>query len=235
MCCRHHRDRFPGHVDAVLKAGLVDGWKAVLDVVGAFVSDVEEDAVIAMFFHLIVDCPGDDISRGQIFELVIVRHEGVAVTPLKYRSLTAHGFGNQERLGVRVIEGGRVELHEFHVDDSCAGPPTDRQSVASGDIRIAGVKINFAGTASCQYRESGAESDDLIIFDVENVSAEAAVSFQRFFYDFPLGDQVDSDMMLIEGDVRMLKCCFDQSPFNFSPGGIFRVQNAPMAVSAFTG
>ncbi len=63
---------------------------------GSIVGDVEENAVVAVHFHLVVDGPGDDVARRQVLQRVVALHEGRAVAAPQDRAFAAHRFGDQE-------------------------------------------------------------------------------------------------------------------------------------------
>ena len=67
------------------------------------------------------------------------------------------------------------ELHEFHVGDARPGPVGDGDAVAGGDVGVAGVEVDLAGPAGGEHGDRGAEGDDLVAGDVEDVGAEAAI------------------------------------------------------------
>ena len=48
------------------------------------------------------------------------------------------------------------------------------------------------------------------------------------------GDQINGDVVLVQGDIGMPERCFDQGPLDFPAGGVFGVQDPPVAVSTFT-
>ena len=50
-------------------------------------------------------------------------HEAHAVRQPEQATLASHGLADQKRLGVRVVQTGRVELHELHVGHPVACPP----------------------------------------------------------------------------------------------------------------
>ena len=81
----------------------------------ALVGDVEVDAVEAALLHLGVDGAGHDVARGELGARVVLRHEALAVGQLQQPALAAHRLGDEEALGVRVVEAGGVELDELHV------------------------------------------------------------------------------------------------------------------------
>ena len=114
---------------------------------GALVRDVEVHAVDAVLLHLEVDRAGDDVARRELGALVVARHEALAVGQLEQPAFAAHRLGDQERLGVRVVEAGRVELDEFHVRDRRARAPAHGHAVAGRGVGIGRVEVDLARAA----------------------------------------------------------------------------------------
>ena len=48
-----------------------------------------------------------------------------------------------------MVKTGRVELYEFHVGNPAARSPGHRYPIAGRSVRVRGVQIDFASTASC--------------------------------------------------------------------------------------
>ena len=172
----HHRDRLTGDIDAKGQAALVHGGEVALDEVRRLVSDVQVYAVHAQALHLVVDGAGHDVPWGQLFAWVEARHEAFAVGQAQQGALAAQGFGDQETLGLRVIQAGGVELVEFQVRHPAAGPPGHGDTVAAGAIGVAGIEVDLGRTASGQHGEARAESVYLAGIAVEHVGAQAALA-----------------------------------------------------------
>jgi hypothetical protein len=110
--------------------------KVILEELRRLVRHVEEHAVEAVALHFEVDGAGDDVPRRQFCAAVVVGHEARAVGQAQQAAFAAQGFGNQEGLGVRMVEAGRVELDELHVGHAAAGAPRDRHAVAGGRVGL---------------------------------------------------------------------------------------------------
>ena len=119
------------------------------------VRDVEIDAIQAALFHFEVDGPGDHVARRQFGALIVRGHEAGAVGQLEQAAFAAHRLGDQEGLGVRVVQAGGVKLDEFHVGDPATGAPAHGDAVARRDVGIGGVEINLACAARGQRDMSG--------------------------------------------------------------------------------
>jgi len=85
-----------GHVQAVLQAGLINVRKTALDKFRVFVGDVQEDAVIAVGLHFVVNGTGHDIAGRQILEMVVFFHERGAVAPFQHGPFAPDCFGDEK-------------------------------------------------------------------------------------------------------------------------------------------
>ncbi len=151
MCRRYHRNRLAGDVDSQLQTALINSGEVLFDKVSRFVADIEEQAVGTDAFHLMVDGAGDDIPWCQFGAFIEALHKALAVGQQQLATFAAHRFGNQERLGLRVIQAGRVELVEFHIGDAATGAPGHGDAIAGSAVRVAGVQIHLAGATGGQY------------------------------------------------------------------------------------
>ena len=129
--------------------------------------------------HLVVDGAGDDVARRQFGARIVLGHEARAVGQAQDAAFAAHRLGDQERLGVRVIEAGRMELDELHVGDAAAGAPGHGDAVAGRGVGIGGVEVDLAGAAGGEHGMAGAEGDHPVAVAVEHIGAEAAVCARR--------------------------------------------------------
>ncbi len=136
---------------------------------------------------------------------------------------------------MRVEERGRVELHEFHVGDRGAGAVGHGDAVAGGDVRIAGIQIDFPGASRGQNGKAGAESDDLLGAGNEDVGAQADIGRHPPVADLRLGDEIDGAVVFVDTDIRVALDRFDQRPFDLLAGDVLGVEDAPGAVSPFAG
>src|SRR5690606_23521938 len=152
--CRHHRDGLAGDVDAELQAAFVHGGEVRLHELGRLVADVQVHAVDAEALHLVVDGAGDDVARGEFGAFVETLHKALAVGQLEVRPFAAQGLGDQETLGLRVVEAGRVELVELQVADPATGTPGHGDAVAAGAVRIAGIKVDLGCPTGGEHHEA---------------------------------------------------------------------------------
>ena len=126
--------------------------KCVLHEFGVAVADVEVDIVQAVALDLMVDRPGHDVARRELAALVIVGHEAMAgFGMLQHAAFAAHRLGDQEILDLKIVEAGRVELHEFHVGDPAARPPRHRDAVAGRAARRGRIQIGPPSPAGGEH------------------------------------------------------------------------------------
>ncbi|MNQ78569.1 hypothetical protein D3C85_934840 [compost metagenome] len=172
---RHDRDRLRGDVDAERQAALVHRREVALDEVGWLVADVQVDTVHAQAFHLMVDGPGDDVPWCQFGAGIEARHEALAVGQLEQAAFAAYRFGDQETLGLWVIQAGGVELVELQVRHPAAGSPGHGNAITAGAIGVTGIEIDLGGATGGQHGETCTAGIDLTGGAVEHISAQATV------------------------------------------------------------
>ena len=197
--------------------------------------DVQVDAVVAVGLHLVVDGARHDVAGGEILQRVVALHEGGAVAAPEDRTLAAHRLRDQERAGARVVQGGRVELHELHVGHGRAGAVRHGDPVAGGNVRVAGVEVDLAGPSRGKERDAGGEGLHRAALDVQHVRAQAAVFVELFLQHLRLGDEVDGDMVFVDGDVVVRQGRLDQGALDLAAGDVLGVQDAPLAVPPLAG
>ena len=123
-----------------------------------------------------------------------------------------------------------MELDELHVGHAAAGAPGHGDAVARGHIRVAGVDVDLAGAARGEDHEARTEGVDASGLDIENVGAVAAAIAPA-----PgVRDEIDGDVVLVEVDVRAAAHPVDHGFLDLATGGIGGVDDAAMAVPAFT-
>ncbi len=130
---------------------------------------------------------------------------------------------------MRMIQTGGVKLDELHVGHPAAGAPGHGDAVAGGAVRIAGIEVNPAGAAGCQYHESGGAYFDLAGMPVQHISAQAAVATQT---QLAAGNQIDGAALFVEGDVGVLTGALFQRGLDGAAGGVGGMHDPSMAVAA---
>ena len=107
---------------------------------------------------------------------------------------------------MRMIKAGGMKLDEFHIRHAAARAPTHGDAIAGGGIGIGGVEIDFAGAASRQHCVMRANGADLSCHAVQHISAIAAIALSGLHTrvdKFGAGNEIDGDMALKHGDIRM--------------------------------
>lgn len=229
---RHYRDRLLGNVDAEVQAALVDGGEVRLDELGRLVADVQVDAVDPQTLHFMVDGAGHDIPGRQFATRVEARHETLAIGQAEQGAFAAQCLGDEETLGLRVVQAGRVELVELQVADPAAGAPGHGDAVAGVAVGIAGIKVDLARATGGQHAEAGTEGIDFAAFPIQHVGAQAALARQA---ELALGDQVDRHPLRQQLDVRSPPGLGQQGIEDRGAGGVGGMDDAPVAVPAFAG
>ena len=131
-----------------------------------------------------------------------------------------------------MVKYRRMELDELHVGDLSSGTVAHGNTGTAGDVRVAGIEINFSGTAAGDYGGGGESGEYFPGIGVEDVGSEAAV----FTGESETGtdDKVDGDMVFKDGDVGAVFYRLDHDPFQFRAGDVSGVQNAAFVVTALS-
>src|ERR1041385_3630134 len=93
-----------------------------------------------------------------------------------------------------MIEAGWVKLNELHVGHRCAGPIRHGDAVASGNIGVRCVQINFPAAARRQQLHGCSERFYLAGGFVENVNAETPILSRQI--ESLARNQIDREMIL---------------------------------------
>ena len=96
---------------------------------------VEPEVVEAALDEPAADGPGHHVARREVGERVLVGHERAPVVVAQDRALAAQRLREQRARHRRVVQRGRVELHELEVGDRDAGPQRHRDAVAGARAR----------------------------------------------------------------------------------------------------
>ncbi len=80
------------------------------------------------------DGAGNDIARRK-FRSRDTGHEALAIFIDKDRAFTAHRFADEAELRAGCVQRGRMELHEFHITQRCAGAGGDGEALTPGNRR----------------------------------------------------------------------------------------------------
>ena len=227
---RNNGDRPGGDVDPKAEAGLVDGRKSFTDEAGRLMGDVEIDARLPGPLHLRIDGPRHDIARGEFKPLVILLHEALPLPVGQNPTLAPDRFGDQERLGLWMVEAGRVELHELHVRDLRPGAPCHGDAVTGGDVGIGRVEVDPAAAPGREDRHIGAQGFDLAGDLVKDVEPDAAVP--RGVAELARGDEIDGHVVLHDRDAGMRGDGGQQRLLDLETGGVPGMKDATLGVPA---
>ena len=94
-----------------------------------------------------------------------------------------------------------MKLIKFKISYLAARSPGHGDSIATGPIGVAGIQINFAGTACGKYHGASLEQVHMVGFSVQNIGALAVAL---------LGDQVDGNTMGENFDIVGCQSFFNQ-------------------------
>ena len=90
------------------------------------------------------DRPGHDVPGREVGQRVLVGHERDAVLVAQHRALAPERLREQRAGHRRVVQRGRVELHELDVRDRRAGAQRERDPVAGRHHRVGGHREQLA-------------------------------------------------------------------------------------------
>ena len=229
---RHHRNGLAGQVEAQFPTTAGDGGKALLNEALGPVADVEMHMVQPQPLHFVVDGAGHDVPGRQFRSGVELRHEAAAVVQGQHAALAAHRLGNQEGLGLRMVQAGGMELNELHVGDAAAGPPSHGDAVPGGAVWVAGVEIDFAGPAGGENHEAGLENLHMAAAAVQHISAGAAVAVAPQLAQV---DEVDGDAVIEKLYPGMVQRFLGQLGDHRLAGGVRHMQDAAKGVASLLG
>ena len=88
---------------------------------------------------------------------------------------TAESFGEEKAFELRVVEGGRVELHEFQVVGIGSDAVGEGDTVGGSDAGVGGGGVDFAGAAGGEHGGRGGEGAETDVADFGSGSDASAV------------------------------------------------------------
>ena len=101
--------------------------------------------------------PRDDVAWREVGERVLVGHERDALLVAQDRAFAAQRLREQRARHRRVVQRGRVELHELEVGDRDAGSQRHRDAVAGRQGRVRGDREALPGAAGRDHGVRGAQ------------------------------------------------------------------------------
>ena len=231
VCRGNHGQRVAAHVEAEFQAALIDAGKVFLDEGLVVMRDIQPDMRLAGAFHFRVDRAGDDVTRREFGAGIVARHEAAAVGQAQNRTFAAQRFADQKRPCLRMEQAGRVKLHELHVRDPRAGPPGHRDAVAARGMRIAAVEIDQIRAAGREHHAVGGEGADDVGLDIQHIHAPTTSARLVVVGHH---DQLDRHVVFEHRDLGRLAGQAFQRGFHCTASGVLGVNDAAMAVAAFT-
>ena len=99
---RNYRNGLAGNIYAQRAAFTIYIRKVLHNEVGGFMTNVQIHTVSAQSFHFIVDSPGNNIPRSEVFALVEFFHKRRAIGVNQTGAFATQCFGNQEVTRLRV-------------------------------------------------------------------------------------------------------------------------------------
>ena len=160
---------------------------------------------------------------------MVLRHERLAGLVAQHAAFTAHGLADQEGLGARLEQAGRVELEELHVRERGPGAIRHRHAVARRDVGVARVEVDLPGAAGREKGDARAEALHGPA-RVEDVGAEGAVRARQA--DALGSQQIHGAAVFEDLDVRVGARAGEQGALDLAPGGVAVVEHATPRVAA---
>ena len=142
-------------VEADATYGGGDGREA--DVEGLEAGGIEPQVVDALFEHAGRHGLADHVPRRELVD------EPLTLGVAEEGAMSPQGLGEQGPGHRRVVQSGRVELHELDVGDERPGPQGHGQAVTGGLDGVGGHREQLAGAAGGQNRVGGPHLDQAAV------------------------------------------------------------------------
>jgi hypothetical protein len=168
------------------------------------------------------------IALHEIFTLSI--HEPGALAP--------KGLGHQETLGIPMIQGRRMKLDVFRVDDFATRPICHGDTVTAGSPRVGGVQVQIAYPAGGDnYRgcEKPLNIAGVRAKDIGSQYFSPFVFLLRVAAVVGIGNKIHGEHAIMETDGIDFSSIGREGILDDPTGLIFSVENAPKGVGAFPG
>ena len=169
---------------------------------------------------------------------VVFLHELLTLLVAEHRSVASHGLGDKEaRTVAGVIEGGGMELDEFHVLDRAFGTIDHRNAVARRYERI-GCGLVDRSHAACGYegdaRQECVDFAGLRVEHIGSVAGDVGSAACDNLAEMVLGDNLDREMMFEDIDILVGSDGFDKRLLDFKAGVVGMVEYAELGVASLT-
>ena len=146
-------------------------------------------------------------------------------------TLPAHGLGDQEGLALRVVEAGRMELHELHVRNRRPRAPRHGDPVARGDVGIRRVQVDAPASSGGQHRHIGAKCLHLPRGLIQNIEADTGIL--HGIAQFTRGDEVHGHVVFKNGDAGMRSHRIKQGLLDLESGRVLGMKDPALRVPPF--
>src|SRR5690606_6108021 len=130
-----------------------------------------------------------------------------------------------------MVKAGWVELVELQIAHPAAGAPGHGDAVSAGAVRVAGIQVDLGCTAGRQYHELGLEGFNFAGGAIQYIGAQAAPAAQS---QLAFSDQIDRPALLQQVDMGSVLGAGEEGIEKRRTGSVGRMDDAPMAVAAFT-
>lgn len=198
--CGDDGQRLPRHIDAVAFARRMNVGKVLEDEVLTEMADVEKNVAVAALLEFQVNRPRHDVARCQRSERVVLLHEISPLAILQNPALAAHCFGDEERLGLRVVQARGMELHKLKIGDFAPSTPANGHAIARRLIGVRGVKVHLPMSTRAEVGLCAAHLVDLARSAAQDVRPKTTV-FRKVGRVFVRRQKIDRHLMLGDLDI----------------------------------
>ena len=146
MSAGSYGDRIASDVDIECAADARDRRELLMHITSD-PAQIEVNMGITGLDHLFEDGAADNVSRGKICHGVRSFHEALPVSIPQYSTGAPDDLGDECASGTREVEGGGVELHEFHTHESSPCTEAQGDAIACRSYRVGGFAEYLAGTS----------------------------------------------------------------------------------------
>src|ERR1051326_4773526 len=155
MSGRRHRNQIATRIDPSCRTDREDARESFGE------SDTELPRVqIDLAASLLPEnCTRHDIARRKLGESVALWHEPLPTLVDQNRTLAAHRFRNELQWILGRIQCRRMELHEFHVGQSCSRAMSNCDTIACRNHRIRRVSVDLSAATGRQDGDVGNDLD----------------------------------------------------------------------------
>lgn len=197
---------------------------------------IKIDMVRSLLLHLGVNGTCHNISWGERHTRVILLHKLLTVEIAEHCSISSHSLSDEERGAIAgMIEGGGMELDEFHILHSALGTIHHRNTIARGDKRIGGSGVDGTNASRCHHGDTGQEglhSSCLLIKHICTVAGYVGSATRHDSAQMMLGDYLYGKMMLEDINIGIGPHSLHETRLDFSPRIVSMVENTEFRVSA---